>query len=122
MTARGISTLFIAFILLIWINCALAGNQWREALLSILTTLYLWPIYFAILAGWAVAWQREEIGGTLLTIGGIVAIIMSILNEEPDNYWVTLIIGIPFLVSGILFLICWRKIRKQKIPRPLERS
>lgn len=118
--ARGISTLSIVFILLIWINCAIAGAQWREAPLSILITLYLWPIYFTILAGWAIAWQREETGGVLLTIAGPVAVIMSILHNEPGHYWVTLIIGVPFLVSGILFIICWRRIRKQKTPLPLE--
>jgi len=118
--ARGISTLSIVFILLIWINCAVAGAQWREAPLSALITMYLMGINFVILAGWAIAWQREETGGVLLTIAGAVAIIMSILHNEPGQYWVIVINGVPFLVSGILYLICWRRIRKQKTPLPLE--
>lgn len=113
--ARGISTLFIVLILLIWINSALAGNQWREAPLSSLVTMYMIVIFFAYLAGWAIAWQREETGGTILTIVGLVAIIMFILNNEPNEYWVMLINGVPFLVSGILFLISWKRMKKAKI-------
>lgn len=113
--ARGTSALFIVFILLIWINMALGGNQWREAPLSTLVPMYMIPIFFAYLAGWAIAWQRQETGGTILTIVGIAAIIMFILNNEPGDYWMTLINGVPFLVSGILFLICWRRMKKAKI-------
>jgi uncharacterized membrane protein HdeD (DUF308 family) len=82
--------------------------------------MYLMAINFVILAGWAIAWWREEIGGVLFTIAGALAIIMSILHNEPGQYWGIVINGVPFLVSGILYLICWRRIRKQNTPLPLE--
>jgi uncharacterized membrane protein HdeD (DUF308 family) len=107
----------IVFILLIFINTAIAGDQWREAPLSILIKYVFGPIYFAALAGWAIAWQREETGGVLLAIAGPAATIMSLLHNEPGHYWVTLIAGVPFLVSGILFIICWRRIRKMNVTR-----
>ena len=113
--ARGISILFMVFILLIWINCALAGNQWREAPLSQLVTPQMIGIFIAYLVGIVMAWSREETGGTLLTIVAIMAIIIFILWNESDDYWMTLINGVPFLVSGILFLICRRRIKKAKI-------
>ena len=111
--ARWISTLSIVFILLIFINTALAGDQWREAPLLILLNLYLFPAYFAALAGWAIAWQREETGGVLLAIAGAAATIMPILHNEPA----LMIVGVPFLVSGILFIVCWRRIRKMNVTR-----
>jgi hypothetical protein len=111
--ARWISTLSMVFILLIFINTAIAGDQWREAPLSILIKYVFGPIYFAALAGWAIAWQREETGGVLLAIAGAAATIMPLLHNEPA----LMIIGVPFLVSGILFIVCWRRIRKMNVTR-----
>jgi hypothetical protein len=109
--ARWISTLSFVFILLIFINTAKAGDQWREAPLSIVLNLYLFPSYFAALAGWAIAWQREKTGGVLLVIAGAAATIMPLLHNEPA----LMIVGVPFMVSGILFIICWRRIRKMNV-------
>lgn len=111
--ARWISTLSIVFILLVFINTAIAGDQWREAPLSILIKYVFGPSYFAALAGWAIAWQREETGGVLLAIAGAAAIIMPLLHNEPA----LMLVGVPFLVSGILFIVCWRRIRKMNVTR-----
>ena len=75
-----------------------------------------WPLEGTILAGLLIitvlgiliAWTRAGVGGVLLVVGAIVLGAFSYLTAEHDKVWNMLFIGGPFLVSGILFLACWR--------------
>ena len=76
-----------------------------------------WPLEGTMLAGLLiitvlgvlVAWSREGIGGTLLVVGAIVLGVFSYVIAEHNKVWNTLFMGGPFLVTGILFLACWRQ-------------
>ena len=76
-----------------------------------------WPLEGTILAGLLIitvlgvliAWNREGIGGALLVVGAIVLGTFSYVTADHDKVWNMLFVGGPFLVSGILFLACWRQ-------------
>jgi hypothetical protein len=75
-----------------------------------------WPLEGTILAGLLIitvlgvliAWTRAGVGGVLLVVGATVLGAFSYLTAEHDKVWNMLFMGGPFLVSGILFLACWR--------------
>ena len=75
-----------------------------------------WPLEGTILAGLLtitvlgvlIAWSREGIGGALLVVGAIVLGAFSYVTAEHDKVWNVLFMSGPFLVTGILFLACWR--------------
>jgi len=115
--ARGISTLFIVFILLMGIGSAIWGSQNRIAPWPTLEDLVIIVFLLAMLVSVILAWRREGIGGFMLTIVGLVAIVVIMLINKPEDYWVALAIGVPFLVSGILYIICWKRIIKSKTPQ-----
>jgi hypothetical protein len=73
----------------------------------------LWTFLLVTLVGVIIAWWREAIGGLILTIVGTVALVMFMLTNKPEDYWITLVTGVPFLVSGILYLKCWRRIKSK---------
>ena len=106
--ARGISTLFILFFLLMGIGSMTFKTLTLEGIIISLFAL-------ATLAGVVIAWFREGIGGIMLTILGLKIIVVFMLTMPPHDYGVTLVIGTPFLVSGILYLICWRRLKRPQI-------
>ena len=58
-----------------------------------------------------IAWWRERIGGLMLTFVGLAAIVVLMLYMPPPDFGM-LIFSVPFLLPGILYLICWRRIEK----------
>ena len=75
-----------------------------------------WPLEGTILAGLLIitvlgvliAWSREGTGGVLLVVGAAVLGAFSYVTADHDKFWIMLLMSSPFLVSGILFLACWR--------------
>jgi len=61
-----------------------------------------------IVLGSGLGWWREVIGGAILTITGLGMIVVLFLTMGRHDYWVSLIFGFPFLLSGILYLIYWK--------------
>jgi hypothetical protein len=78
----------------------------------------MWTFLLVTLVSIIIAWWREGIGGLILTIVGLAAIVVFMLTMPPRDYWVMLIFCAPFLVSGILYLKCWRRI-KSKTPQDI---
>lgn len=69
--------------------------------------------------GVIVAWFKEKIGGIILVASAVAASICSIIfsfaPNSDDLMMLILLAGIPFLIIGILFLVCWRKSRKLNV-------
>jgi len=112
--ARGISTFFISFFLLVVIGYATDTTSY-QAPSHTHDGLVLRAFLLVTLVSVIIAWWREGIGGLMLTIVGLAAIVVFMLTNKPEAYWITLVTGAPFLVSGILYLKCWRRIKKPKI-------
>ena len=62
------------------------------------------------LAGYIVSWWREQVGGSLLILVSIAFGILPSINAQPSwsvlqalQGW--LMLGLPFLITGVLFLI-----------------
>jgi hypothetical protein len=111
--ARVISTLVMAFIVLMVIGSAFTGKEHRRAPWPTLEDIIMTMFFLVMLTGVVIAWFREGIGGTILTIAGLMATALLFLRMTPDDYWVIMIFGMPFLFSGILFLVCWRRSRQK---------
>ena len=66
--------------------------------------------------GVIVAWFREKIGGIILVVSAVAVSIFSIITglNDPNSDLMDAIIlmGLPFLIIGILFLVSWWKSRK----------
>lgn len=80
--------------------------------------IHLIPSYILV-AALAVAWKWEKLGGWLFTVIGVVfSIAVFLLNLNRNNFsagqsmLTTLIVAVPFIVVGILFLVSYR-LRKQ---------
>lgn len=70
--------------------------------------------FLAYLVSAMIAWIQERTGGTLLMILGSIAILAFMATEKPQDYSLTLIIGAPFVVSGLLFRLVAKRIQKKK--------
>ena len=107
--ARGISTFFISIWVLLAIGNAL--DTIYQAPSHTNKGMVIWAFLLATLVSVIMAWWREGIGGLMLTIIGLTAIVVFMLTNKPKAYWITLVTGAPFLVSGILYLKCWGRIK-----------
>ena len=69
--------------------------------------------------GVIVAWFREKIGGIILVVSAVAVSIFSIITglNDPNSDLMDAIIlmGLPFLIIGILFLVSWWKSRKLNV-------
>jgi hypothetical protein len=107
--ARVISTVLAGIILLFvvgyWIEDISVGRfAERWTLESTGMAVYA----LLIVLGSGLGWWREVIGGAILTITGFGMIVILFLTMGRHDYWVSLIFGFPFLLSGILYLIYWK--------------
>jgi hypothetical protein len=66
--------------------------------------------------GVIVAWFKEKIGGIILVVSAVAVSIFSIIvglnNPNFDFMDLIILVGLPFLIIGILFLVYWWKSRK----------
>lgn len=108
--ARGISTFFISFWVLLAVGNAI--DTIHQAPSHTHGGMVLFAFLLITLVSVIIAWWREGIGGLMLTIIGLAAIVVFMVTNKPKAYWITLVTGLPFLVSGILYLNCYRRIKK----------
>lgn len=80
--------------------------------------IHLIPSYILV-AALAIAWKWEKLGGWLFTVIGVVfSIAVFLLNLNRNHFsagqsmLTTLIVAVPFIVVGVLFLVSYR-LRKQ---------
>ena len=109
--ARGISTFFISIWVLLAIGNATDTTSY-QAPSHTNERIVIWAFLLVTLVSVIIAWWREGIGGLMLTIVGLAAIVVFMLTNKPEAYWITLVSGAPFLVSGMLYLKCWRRIKR----------
>ncbi len=113
--ARGISSVVAGFILLFavgqWIQELSAGRLMQEWRLST-TGMAVYIILIAL--GSSLGWWRENIGGTILVIAGLGMLSAIFIFLAPHDYWTSLIFSLPFLLSGILYLIYWKRSKPSK--------
>ena len=105
--ARLISSATAAFILLFYIG-DMVENLSSGVLIKewIFEARRITVVVVLILLGCILSWWREGIGGAILTVYSLGYIILFSpkfgLFSRP-----IMITSAPFLVSGVLFLICW---------------
>lgn len=78
---------------------------------STMMAIYLVVVPFGVI----ISWWKEGIGGAILTIYCLVHITISCFLRFGSIEDVSSILFAPFLVSGVLFLICWWRSRRLKI-------
>ena len=107
--ARVISSLVAGLILLFavgqWIQAMSDGTLFHDWRLSS-TGMVVYCLLIALGSG--IGWWRENMGGTILVIAGL-GMLSAIIIFNPQDYWVTLIFSLPFLLSGILYIIYWKQ-------------
>jgi hypothetical protein len=113
--ARVISSLVAGFILLFavgqWISELSAGRLTQDWRLST-TGMVVYIILIAL--GGSLGWWRENIGGTILVIAGLGMLSAIFIFLPPHDYWLSLIFCLPFMLSGILYLIYWKRSKPSK--------
>ena len=113
--ARVISSVVAGFILLFavgqWISELSAGRLTQDWRLST-TGMVVYIILIAL--GGSLGWWRENIGGTILVIAGLGMLSAIFIVLPPHDYWLSLIFCLPFLLSGILYLMYWKRSKPSK--------
>jgi hypothetical protein len=82
--------------------------------------IHLIPVYF-LLATLIVAWKWELIGGIIFLAIGIITLPYIYAHNYQMNHsigislFIVLVINIPFMVCGFLFIICDRKKKAEQV-------
>jgi hypothetical protein len=113
--ARVVSSVVAGFILLFtvgqWISELFNGgltHEWRLSSTGMLVYVIL------ITVGSSLGWWRENIGGTILVISGLGMLFAIFIFLAPHDYWISLIFSLPFLLSGILYIMYWKQSKPSK--------
>jgi Na+/melibiose symporter-like transporter len=113
--ARVISSVMTGFILLFtvgqWIQELFEGTLMQEWRLS---TIGMAVYVVLITLGSSLGWWRENIGGTILVIAGLGMLSAMFIFLPPRDYLASLIFSLPFLLSGILYIMYWKESRSLK--------
>jgi len=102
--ARGMGTIVAAFFLLIGIGSAFGDSIPWSMESTVITVLFT-----TLVVGVIIAWWREGIGGLIVTLGAITLGAFAYCTADHNKVYAMVVMGGPLLVSGILFLICWRR-------------
>ncbi len=105
--ARGTGSFFAASFLYLGITTGPSPPSLAEA-----------GVVLVLLLGVLIAWWREGLGGLILVLAAVVSFLIFgfvIVAEFPDQRSnLLLLFVVPYLVPGILFLICWLRARKPR--------
>jgi hypothetical protein len=106
--ARGIGSLFAIAYLYMGITTGPAPPSLEEV--AVVLTLVL---------GVLIAWWREGLSGLILVLAAVASFIIFgfvVATEYPDQRSTLLLMFVvPYLVPGVLFLLCWLRTRKPGI-------
>jgi hypothetical protein len=102
--ARGISTLAAAFWLLILLDIlacdALVGFICVNREMAFLAGFVIASVLSVL-----IAWRREYIGGFVMILWGLAFAAIAYVTSRPQQVFSMLVSGVPFLLSGSLFLV-----------------
>ena len=112
LTARVIGLLAAGGWLIALIGLAIIDIRDRgwEAIELVGTLLYL--ITAIALAGCILSWWRERLAGILLILAAVGQGVHIGVYAGRNHFLVWLMVGFPYLVAGVLFLISWRLSKK----------
>jgi len=71
--------------------------------------------------GVLLAWWREGLGGAVAVVGALALGAFAYISAGRNKALIALVVGMPFLISGGLFLASWRGSRLLPRNLPLER-
>lgn len=57
-------------------------------------------------AAYIVAWRREAFAGTAMALAGVMLGGLAFAFSERDSFKASLALGLPWFVSGLLFVLC----------------
>ena len=120
--ARVVSSVVAGFIVIFavgqWISTLAAGGLVQGWRLST-TGMALYCLLIAV--GSVIGWWRENTGGTILIIAGLGMLLATFIFMPPHDYWVPLIFSLPFLLSGVLYLIYWKRSKSTKVLKRISK-
>ncbi|NKQ36799.1 MAG: hypothetical protein HF973_14445 [Chloroflexi bacterium] len=97
--ARGVGSVLAALWLFIGLSSAILGDEpWTPEsyfMVGFMAGGVILPI---------IAWRWEKVGGILLIIFGLIFSTFAYFSAGHNQWFAVLISGIPFLITGILFL------------------
>jgi hypothetical protein len=122
LAARVIGVVITTFFLLFLIGETITSIQAEGFKFDAESLFVVVPAVIA-LAGYIVSWWRERVGGSLLILVSIAfGILPSVGAQQHQVPWSMLqalqgwlILGSPFLVAGVLFLLSWWLTRKASL-------
>jgi CHASE2 domain-containing sensor protein len=59
--------------------------------------------------GIVIAWEREKIGGAVIAVTSIILCVFAYFSAGHNHWFAVLVSGVPFLISGVLFLLVSRQ-------------
>lgn len=72
----------------------------------------LWLLFAALLAaivGVLLSWRQEGIGGVVAVLSGLALASLAYFTTTQHRGFSAFAYGSPFLITGVLFLVCWRR-------------
>jgi hypothetical protein len=108
--ARLWGTLVAAFWLFLGALIQIGGAEPWTTESAVLAVLLV-----AAALGVVVAWWRPGLGGATLVAVAVAHAIFAYLAAGHSKAFAMLISGGPFLVAGVLFLLCWHRSRRPAV-------
>lgn len=84
-----------------------AGDQAGIGLLSFLFLI-------TAIAGLILTWRWEGLGGLIVTLSGIGLAVVTYFISTASAWFTAFFYSSPFIITGVLYLICWHRIRNKK--------
>jgi high-affinity Fe2+/Pb2+ permease len=64
-------------------------------------------LMIASASGVLIAWRREAMGGATLVVCGLALSVFAYFSAGHNKAFAILVSGVPFFVTGVLFLLSW---------------
>ena len=110
--ARVIGLVAAGFLLIMLIGTAIAELLTEDLEPFAIEGILLFVLAVIALAGCIVSWWRERLAGILLVLVAVGLGIHIGIVAGRNHFPVWLMVGLPYLVVGALFLTSWRLLRK----------
>lgn len=72
-----------------------------------LEAILLFIFLVSAVMGLAVAWRREGVGGLMTLAGGIGLAVIDYTVFDRNGWFAAVLYSSPFIISGVLCLVCW---------------